>query len=96
VARRIARPYMPRSGRSDRFDMIQNVYRCWRDFPDMGLARFIWTACVTYSPFGIRSTNDHELEMACYIYWVHNSGRATKRQIAELEKACSLDAEVEA
>ena len=65
--------------------IIQHVYLCWRDFPDLRFGQFIMNAvrCNHDAAFNVE---DRDMEMSCYRFWIENSGRATKRQQAKWQE----------
>ena len=100
MARRQSRPSMslPHSTAkpyrvNQMWEMIQHVYLCWSDFPDLRFGQFLIDVVrdgqrMDLSGEAVRIFNarDPDLEMLCYAYWMKHSGRATKRQQAEWEK----------
>ena len=73
------------TSKGDKLNMTENLYRMWRDFPELRFAEFLEGAAFMYldREKGLADATDDELERACYRYWVHHSGRRITPQLRE-------------
>ncbi len=74
----------------DNWGLMQNIFRMWRDFPDLRLGQFLSNAWSFWASSVVYHARDAQLEAACYDYWLKRSGRrlpfAARRWIAERAK----------
>jgi hypothetical protein len=80
---------------ADQWSMMQNIFRMWRDFPELRFGEFLYRARLhglNAAAFGKergasradpRNIRDEVLEQVCYRFWVHQSGRAIPPKVRE-------------
>ena len=107
MAKRQSRPSEPRERprhyetkyrADDQFQMLQNIYRMWRDFPSLRFGQFLHNALRKEDNVNHRVADfhtvlfyaeDNRIEMECWKYWVEHSGRATKKQKEKYDDAAA-------
>ncbi len=99
----VKRPHEPRRpwGKvhraANQWEMMQNIFRMWRDFPSLRFGQFIDNALwfgreaaaqgIERERGGSRASifniRDDVLEQVCYRYWVHKSRRRIPPKVRE-------------